>query len=251
MIVVPAGRFLMGSPAGQGFDRERPAHEVTIAKPFAVAKFALTFDEWDACAARGACRRDVSDSGWGRGRRPAINVSWDDAQAYVKWLSSTTGKPYRLLSEAEYEYAARAGTETKYPWGDDIKLNGKPMANCASRRRPSAHSRRMHLACTTWWATSLSGRRIVGTPVTRARRPTARRGGTAIAAAASSAAVPGTAFQAASARRTAAGTRPASGASSSAFGSPGRLALKSSPPYLLGSSGEAPGRIFLAQLALD
>ena len=130
MVVVPAGRFLMGSPKGQGYDNERPQHEVTIAKPFAVAKFALTFDEWDACAARGGCRPDVSDSGWGRGRRPVINVSWDDAQAYVKWLSSITGKPYRLLSEAEYEYAARAGTETKYPWGDDIKLNGKAMANC-------------------------------------------------------------------------------------------------------------------------
>jgi formylglycine-generating enzyme required for sulfatase activity len=60
-----------------------------------------------------------------------INVSWDDAQAYVKWLSGITGKPYRLLSEAEYEYAARAGTETQYPWGDDIKLYGTPMANCA------------------------------------------------------------------------------------------------------------------------
>ena len=130
MIVVPAGRFTMGSPEGQGNDSERPAHEVTIAKPFAVAKFTLTFDEWDACAAGGGCRSDVSDSGWGRGRRPAINVSWDDAQAYVKWLSRITGKPYRLLSEAEYEYAARAGSETKYPWGDDIKLNGKPMANC-------------------------------------------------------------------------------------------------------------------------
>ncbi len=129
MVVVPAGRFLMGSPAGQGND-ERPAHEVTIARPFAVAKFALTFDEWDACAARGGCRPDVSDSGWGRGRRPVINVSWDDAQAYVKWLSRVTGKPYRLLSEAEYEYAARGGSETTYPWGDDIKLNGKPMANC-------------------------------------------------------------------------------------------------------------------------
>ncbi len=130
MIAVPAGRFTMGSPPGRGYDSERPAHEVTIAKPFAVAKFALTFDEWDACAARGGCRRDVSDSGWGRGRRPAINGSWDDAQAYVKWLSSITGKPYRLLSEAEYEYAARAGTETKYPWGEEIKLNGQAMANC-------------------------------------------------------------------------------------------------------------------------
>jgi formylglycine-generating enzyme required for sulfatase activity len=132
MIVAPAGRFLMGSPAGQGFwlDVERPAHEVTIAKPLAVAKFGLTFDEWDACAARGSCRSGVSDSGWGRGRHPAINVSFDDAQTYVRWLSSLTGEPYRLLSEPEFEYAARAGTETKYPWSDDIKLNGKPMANC-------------------------------------------------------------------------------------------------------------------------
>ena len=130
MIVVPAGRFLMGSPKGQGDDDERPQHEVTIAKPFAIAKFALTFDEWDACAARGGCRPDVSDSGWGRGRRPVINVSWYDAQAYVKWLSRITGKPYRLPSEAEYEYAARAGTRTAYPWGDEIKLNGEAMANC-------------------------------------------------------------------------------------------------------------------------
>jgi formylglycine-generating enzyme required for sulfatase activity len=130
MIVVPAGRFLMGSPEGQGNDRERPQHEVTLTKPFAVAKFELTFDEWDACAARRGCRRDVSDSGWGRGRRPAMNMSWDDAQAYVKWLSGITGKPYRLLSEAEYEYAARAGGQTKYPWGDDIKLSGETMANC-------------------------------------------------------------------------------------------------------------------------
>jgi formylglycine-generating enzyme required for sulfatase activity len=130
MVVVPAGRFLMGSPARQGDDDEHPEHEVTIAKPFAVAKFALTFDEWDGCAAAGGCRSDVSDSGWGRGRRPVINVSWGDAQAYVKWLSGITGKPYRLLSEAEYEYAARAGTQLKYPWGDDIELGGKAMANC-------------------------------------------------------------------------------------------------------------------------
>ena len=130
MVVVPAGRFLMGSPRSEGSNFEHPQHEVTIAKPFAVAKFALTFDEWDVCAARGNCRTNVSDCGWGRGRRPAINVSWDDAQAYVKWLSGITGKPYRLLSEAEYEYAARAGSEMKYPWGDEIKLNGKPMANC-------------------------------------------------------------------------------------------------------------------------
>jgi formylglycine-generating enzyme required for sulfatase activity len=121
MVVVPAGRFKMGSPAGQGYDSERPQHEVTIAKPFAVAKAELTFDAWDACAMH------VSDVGWGRGPRPAINVSWHDAQTYVKWLFRITGKQYRLLSGAEYEYAARAGTRTAYPWGDEI---GKGEANC-------------------------------------------------------------------------------------------------------------------------
>ncbi len=122
MIVVPARSFLMGEPGDQ--------HEVKIPEPFGVAKFALTFAEWDACAAHGDCAAHVSDSGWGRGTQPVINVSWDDAQVYVKWLSRITGKPYRLLSEAEYEYATRAGSETKYPWGDDIKLGGKAMANC-------------------------------------------------------------------------------------------------------------------------
>ena len=120
----------MGSPEGQGFDNERPQHEVTIAKPFAVAKFELTFEEWDACAANGPCEPDVDENKWGRGRQPVINVSWDDARTYVRWISRITGNQYRLLSEAEYEYAARAGPETAYPWGPEIKLDGKAMANC-------------------------------------------------------------------------------------------------------------------------
>ena len=129
MIVVPAGSFMMGSPETEK-DRsedEGPQHRVTIDKPFAVSKFELTFAEWDACVAHGDCARGVGDSNLGRGRQPAINVSWDDAQSYVAWLSRITGKEYRLLSEAEYEYAARAGTQTVYPWGDDI---GKGNANC-------------------------------------------------------------------------------------------------------------------------
>ena len=127
---MPAGNFTMGSPANEK-DRskdEGPQHGVTIAKPFAVARFELTFDEWDACAAHGDCDPHITDSGWGRGRQPVIDVIWDDAQQYVAWLSRMTGQPYRLLTEAEWEYAARAGTTTAYYWGDEI---GKGNANCA------------------------------------------------------------------------------------------------------------------------
>ena len=129
MVVVPAGNFTMGSPETEKdrLKNEGPQHGVTIAKPFAAARFELTFDEWDACAAHGDCDPHTSDSGWGRGRQPAINVSWDDAQRYVAWLRRVTGKPYRLLTEAEWEYAARAGTTTAYYWGDEI---GKGNANC-------------------------------------------------------------------------------------------------------------------------
>jgi formylglycine-generating enzyme required for sulfatase activity len=120
MIVVPPGRFTMGSPATES-DRtasEGPQHEVTIAKPFAVGRTEVTFAQWDACVAAGACRK-VSDNAWGRGDRPVINVGWSDAVQYVEWLARTTGKPYRLLSEAEWEYAARAGTTTRFSFGDD------------------------------------------------------------------------------------------------------------------------------------
>jgi formylglycine-generating enzyme required for sulfatase activity len=132
MVVLPAGSFVMGSPAAeQGrYDWEGPQHQVTIAKPFAVSKFELTFAEWDTCVAYGDCEPVISDAGFGRGRQPLINVTWEDAEHYVVWLSRITGRSYRLLSEAEYEYAARAGTQTPYPWGDDIMLNGAAMANC-------------------------------------------------------------------------------------------------------------------------
>ena len=129
MVVVPAGSFMMGSlPTEKDRDAaEGPQHIVTIAKPLAVAKFELTFDEWDTCVAYGDCPQGVSDGGWGRGQQPVIFVTWDDAQRYAAWLSKMTGKPYRLLTEAEYEYATRAGTTTAYPWGNDI---GKNNANC-------------------------------------------------------------------------------------------------------------------------
>jgi formylglycine-generating enzyme required for sulfatase activity len=120
---MPAGSFTMGSPVNE-VDRgndEGPQHPVTFAKPFAVGRFSVTFDDWDACVSDGGCKGyRPGDAGWGRGRRPVIYVSWDDAQAYVAWLSKKSGKSYRLLSEGEREYVTRAGTSTPFWWGDTI-----------------------------------------------------------------------------------------------------------------------------------
>ena len=130
MVVIPAGSFEMGSPESEEgrYANEGPAHRVEIGEPFAVGAYEVTFEEWDACAAAGGCGGyRPGDQGWGRGKRPVINVSWEDADSYVSWLSRKTRKQYRLLSEAEWEYAARAGTRTRYWWGDEI---GSGRANC-------------------------------------------------------------------------------------------------------------------------
>ena len=116
MVLVPPGKFWMGSKDGEGADDERPRHEVTIAQPLLVGKYPVTFAEWDAAG----LVHKPGDEGWGRGRRPVINVNWDDARAYVAWLSKATGKTYRLLSEAEWEYCCRAGTTTAFSVGDTI-----------------------------------------------------------------------------------------------------------------------------------
>jgi formylglycine-generating enzyme required for sulfatase activity len=131
MIVVPAGSFKMGSPATEKghYVDEGPEHRVVFANPVAVSKFPVTFTDWDACVSAGGCPQGgrADDVGWGRGTRPVIFVSWDDAQEYVAWLSRMTGKPYRLLSEAEWEYSARAGSTTAFLWGEEA---GKNNANC-------------------------------------------------------------------------------------------------------------------------
>ncbi|WP_210211517.1 SUMF1/EgtB/PvdO family nonheme iron enzyme, partial [Azospirillum griseum] len=123
MVVVPSGTFMMGSPEDEPDRRgnEGPQHRVTIGQAFAVGRYAVTFDEWDACVRGGGCyAHRPGDEGWGRGRRPVINVSWNDAQAYVRWLTERTGQRYRLLSESEREYATRAGTTTPFSTGDRI-----------------------------------------------------------------------------------------------------------------------------------
>ena len=122
MVVVPAGGYLMGSPdkeEGRAED-EGPQHEVRIAAPFALGKYEVTFAEWEACERAGGCPQGdmaVDDDGWGRGRRPVIRVNWQEAQRYVGWLSEKTGQSYRLPSESEWEYAARAGTSSSQYWG--------------------------------------------------------------------------------------------------------------------------------------
>jgi formylglycine-generating enzyme required for sulfatase activity len=141
MVVVPAGAFTMGSSeiktyaavsaAMEGVSAD-PLHQVTIAAPFAVSKYELTFDEWDTSVAQGTCGR-VEDYGYGRGQRPVVGVNLAGVQCYVAWLSKVTGKPYRLLSEAEYEYAARAGSQTAFPWGDQAGTNNANCSDCGSR----------------------------------------------------------------------------------------------------------------------
>ena len=128
MVVVPAGSFLMGSPKSEW---EGPVHRVQIAEPFAIGVYEVTFAEWDACAADGGCGGYLpDDEGWGRGRRPVINVSWEDAQAYVRWLSAKTGKRYRLSRESEWEYAARAGTRTLFHTGETISTDQANYNGC-------------------------------------------------------------------------------------------------------------------------
>jgi len=134
LLAIPAGTFRMGAPSGdrQGEDWERPPRDVSV-RAFALGKYEVTFSEYDACVADGGCPERPGDLGWGRGRRPVVGVNWDEAKAYAGWLSKKTGKAYRLASEAEWEYAARAGATTRFSWGDEA---GRGRATCQDCQAP-------------------------------------------------------------------------------------------------------------------
>jgi formylglycine-generating enzyme required for sulfatase activity len=127
LVVVPPGDFMMGSDVKPS---ESPPHKVTIGKAFAIGRKAVTFAEWDRCVAAAGCKYTAPDYGWGRGERPVIDLSWDDAKEFIGWLSRSTGKPYRLPTEAEWEYAARAGTATPYWWGKTADSGRARCADC-------------------------------------------------------------------------------------------------------------------------
>ena len=128
MVVIPDGRFDMGCTTVDCDDGAEPVHEVTIAEPFALSRTEVTFAQWDACVEAGGCNGySPRDRYWGRLDRPVIYVGRDDAEAYASWLSAETGADYRLPSEAEWEYAARAGSPASYSWGDTV---GEGRANC-------------------------------------------------------------------------------------------------------------------------
>jgi formylglycine-generating enzyme required for sulfatase activity len=145
MVMIPAGSFMMGSPASEPGreSKEGPQHPVSI-RGFALGKYPVTYTEWDACVADGGCGGyRARDRGWGRGNRPVTDASWKDAQAYIGWLNGKLGGavqasvgaagPYRLPSEAEWEYAARAGTTTAYYWGAEFSPGHAACKTCGSQ----------------------------------------------------------------------------------------------------------------------
>jgi formylglycine-generating enzyme required for sulfatase activity len=125
MVALPTGSFFMGR--ANGLENEKPPQKITLAKRIAISRYEVTFDEWEICVAAKACRGGLDDHGWGKGRQPVINMNFAEAEGYAKWLSQLTGKNYRLPSEAEWEYAARAKSKTAYWWGDEP---GRGKANC-------------------------------------------------------------------------------------------------------------------------
>lgn len=140
LVYVPAGTFTMGDRSGKGFANEKPAHEESVPRGFMLGRLEVSFDEFDRFVrANGVA--SPADQGWGRGHQPIINVDWQTARQYLAWLSEQSGQPYRLPSEIEWEYAARAGTGSDYWWGERIGTNQANCEGCGSQygsKRPMA-----------------------------------------------------------------------------------------------------------------
>ncbi len=170
LVVVPKGRFEMGSPAGEVArrDNEGLRRMVDIPAPFAIAVHEVSFAEWQACAEAGGCPYVPPDNGWGKGDQPVINVSWDDAQTYIAWLQRETGRAYRLPSEAEWEYAARAGTTTPFWQGatvtpGDANFDGRYGLDGSEVRTPGPdHYRRRPLPVARFAANAFGLKNVHG-----------------------------------------------------------------------------------------
>ena len=131
MSIIPPGTFMIGSTKGR--KRERPVSKITITKSLAVSRYEVTFDQWDACFNAGGCSKKPSDRGWGRHSRPVINILLTDIDEYVTWLTKKTGQIYRLPSESEWEYAARAGSQTEFSWGDEMQTGAANCRGCGTK----------------------------------------------------------------------------------------------------------------------
>ena len=244
MVVVTPGSFMMGSPdtEEERDDDEGPQHEVTIDYAFAVGVYEVTFEEWDACVRGGGCGGyEPDDWSWGRGRRPVMEVNWEDAWLYADWLTEQTGEGYRLLTEAEWEYVARADTRTPRYWegaereqcrhANGYDANGRAehgfdrdFVGCRDRQpntapvgsyRPNGFRLSISLGtCGNGWTTA-------GTRATRALQRTAVRGTKETVPAAWRVADRGYTPQDCSAQPTAARTQQTSGTSPWAFAWPG------------------------------
>ena len=229
-------------PRGRPVQRRRPAASGDDPGTVRGGKHEVAFDEWDACVAAGGCGgHHLDDEGWGRGRRPVIDVNWDNAKAYVRWLSRRTGKSYRLLSEAEWEYAARAGTTGPFHTGSTISTNQANYTYGAGREGLYREKtvpvgsfpangfglHDVHGNVWEWVEDCWHSRATVAHRSAVAHGP---RG--ALAASVCCAAVLGTTSRGISAPRSATGTKPETVASASASVSHGRSPRESLQPYL-------------------
>lgn len=135
LVAIPPGSFQMGS--NDLYEFEKPVHPVAV-RSFYLGMREVSLEEWDRCVNEGGCNYRPDDRGLGRGKRPVTDIHWNDANAYLAWLSAKTGKRYRLPSESEWEYAARAGTTTTYPWGQTVEKDRANCLGCNDQPRRSA-----------------------------------------------------------------------------------------------------------------